>query len=109
MCHKYKLQVSCFGFLSSSLNVVWLLHTLKDYAQYDLCDAGLYSSETISMFFEGQVSGLVENSNNGIYSDTTNVINVKLCMMVLLTELYLFIPLSVALTISQGHGNVEQF
>ena len=51
------------------------------------------------MFFVGQVSGLVENFNVGIYSDTINVINVTLCMVVLLIELYLFIPLSVTLTI----------
>ena len=30
------------------------------------------------MFFVGLVSGLVENFNIGIYSDTINVINVKL-------------------------------
>ena len=52
----------------------------------------MYSREIINMFFIGQVSGLVGNFNIGIYSDTINVINVKLCMMVLLTELYLFIP-----------------
>ena len=36
-----------------------------------------------------------------------DVINVRLCMMVLLIELYLFIPLSVALTIFQGHSSVK--
>ena len=61
------------------------------------------------MFFVGQVSGLVESCNTGIYLDTINMINVKLCMMVLLIELYLFIPLSETLTIFQGHNNVEQF
>ena len=55
------------------------------------------------------MSGLVENLNIGIYSDTINVINVKLCMMVLLIEFYLFIPLSMTLTILEGHSNVEQF
>ena len=64
-----------------------------DYAQYDLCDSGVYSGEIINMFFIGQVSGLVKNFNIGIYPDTINVINVKLCMMILLTKLYLFIPL----------------
>ena len=33
------------------------------------------------MFLVGQVSGLVKNFNIGIFSDITNVINVKLCMM----------------------------
>ena len=36
-----------------------------------------------------------KNFNAVIFSDTINVINVKLCMMVLLSELYLFISLSV--------------
>ena len=66
----------------------------------------MYSREIINMFFLGQLSGLVINFNIGIYSDTLTVINVKLCMMVLLIELYLFIPFSVTLTIFQGHSNV---
>ena len=53
------------------------------------------------MFLVGQVSGL------GIFLDTINEINVKLCMMVLFIELYLFIPFSVT-TIFQGHGNIEE-
>ena len=48
------------------------------------------------------VSGLVNNFNTGIFSDT---INVKLCMTALITELYLFIPLSVALP----YLSVKQF
>ena len=55
-------------------------------------DSVVYSSEIINMFLVSQVSGLVENLNIGIYSDT---INVNLCMMILLIELYQFIPLSV--------------
>ena len=47
------------------------------------------------MFLVDQVSGLVENWNIGMFSDTINVINAKLCMVVLFFELYL----SVALTI----------
>ena len=70
-----------------SLNAVWLLHTLKDYAQYDLYYSGVYSIEMINMLFVGQVSGLVENFNIVIYLDTINVINVKLCVMVLPIEL----------------------
>ena len=78
-----------------------------NHAQYDLCDAGVYSRGIINMFFVGRVSGLVENFNNGIFSDTLNVINVKLCTMVLFIEFYLFIPLSVTLTIFQGHRYVS--
>ena len=69
----------------------------------------MYSREMINMFFVGQMSEIVENFNIRIYSDTINVVNVELCMMVLLIELYLFIPLSVALAIFQGHSNVEHF
>ena len=61
------------------------------------------------MFLIGQVSGLVRNFNIGIYSDTINVINVKLCMMSLLIELYMFITSSETMTICQGHSSVEQF
>ena len=67
-----------------------------------VCTRGRYN-----MFFISQVSGLVENFNIRIFSDTINVVNIKLCIMVLLIELYLFIPLSVTLTIFQGHRNVE--
>ena len=54
----------------------------------------MYPREIINIFFIGQVSGLVENFNTGIYSDSIVVMNVKLCTMVLLIELYLIIPLS---------------
>ena len=48
-----------------------------------LCDSGLYSREIINMFLVGQVSGLVENLNIGIYSDTISVVNIlKLCEIV---------------------------
>ena len=69
----------------------------------------MYSREIIYMFFIGHVPGLVKNFNIGIYSDTINVMNVKLCMMALLIELCMFIPLSVTLAIFQGHSNVKQF
>ena len=61
------------------------------------------------MFLVGQKYGFVENVNIVIFSHTINVINVKLCMMVLLIKLYLFISLSVTLTIFQGHSNIEQY
>ena len=61
------------------------------------------------MIFVGQVSGVVENFNIGIYSDTINVITLKRCTMVLLIKLYLFIPHSVTFTLFRGHSNVEQF
>ena len=58
----------------------------------------MYSTEIINMLLVGQVSGLIENFNMGISSDTINVINVKLCMIVLIHELYLFMPFSVTVT-----------
>ena len=42
-----------------------------------------------------------------IFSDTINVTNVKLCMMILHIELYLFITLSVTLTLFQGHSTEQ--
>ena len=61
------------------------------------------------MFLVGQVSGLVKNFNIEIFSDTRNVINVKLCLLILHIELYLFITLSVTLTLFQDHSSVKQF
>ena len=53
-----------------SLNVVWLIHSLKkDSAQYDSCDSDVSSREISIMCFVGQVSWLVENLNIEIYSD----------------------------------------
>ena len=61
------------------------------------------------MILVSQVSGFVENFNIRIFLDTINMTNIKLCMIVLLIELHLLIPLSVTLTIWQGHSNVKQF
>ena len=44
-----------------------------------------------------------------IFSDDMNMINVTVCMMVILIELYPFIPLSVTLIVFQGHSTVKQF
>ena len=44
-----------------------------------------------------------------IFLNIINVIYVKLCMAARLIELYLFIPLSVTMTIFQGHRSVKQF
>ena len=61
------------------------------------------------MFLVGQVSGPVQNLNIEIFSDSLNVINVEVGMMLLLGELYLFVPLSVSMTIFQGYRNGKQF
>ena len=70
------------------------------------CYSGVYSREIIYMFLIRQACGLVANFNTGIFSDTINVIKVKLCMMVLHTKLYLFITLSVTVTLFHGHSRV---
>ena len=61
------------------------------------------------MFLVVQVSGFVKDCNMGIFSDTINVINVKLCMVVLHIEHYLFIALSVTLTLYQDQKCVKDF
>ena len=50
-----------------------------------------------------------KNFNVAIFSDAINVVNIKLFMMVMLIEVCLFIPLSVTLTMFQGHSSVRQF
>ena len=55
-----------------------------------ICVTDLYSRKIINRIFFSKVSGLVESFNIWIYSDTLKVINVKLYMMVLFIELYLF-------------------
>ena len=48
-----------------------------------------------------------KNLNVATFLDTINVINVKFYMMVLLPGLYLSTPLSVTMTIFQGHRSVN--
>ena len=66
------------------------------------CATGTCSQEIIYMVLVRDASGLLRN-----FLDTINVINVKLCMMVLHIELYLFITLSVTLTSPEGHSSVK--
>ena len=56
----------------------------------------------------GQVSIAGKNFNVVIFLDTTIMINVKLCTMAVFIELYPFIPLSVSMTVFQGHSSVKQ-
>ena len=48
------------------------------------------------------------NFHVAIFSGYIKVMNIKLCKMVLLIQLYLFIPLSVTFTIFSGHSSVIQ-
>ena len=50
-----------------------------------------------------------KNLNVVILSDATNMINVKLSVMVALIGLYPFIPLPVTLIVFQGQCSVKQF
>ena len=79
---------------------------IKKFMHSMICVTGLYSREMINMFFIGQVCWHVKSFKIEIYSDTINIINVKLRFMVLLIELYLFTPLSVNLTIFEGHSTM---
>ena len=70
----------------------------KGHSQYELCCSGVCSREIIYVFLIGQVSWFVKNFNIQIFSGTITVIDVRICMVVLHIELYLFITLSVTLT-----------
>ena len=49
-----------------------------------------------------------KNLNGAIFSNTINMVNVKLWMMLDLTELYPSLPLSMTLIVFQGHSSVKQ-
>ena len=57
----------------------------------------------------GRVTVCGKNLNVAIFLDTINMINVKLCIMVVLTGFYPFILLSVTLIVFQGHSSVKEF
>ena len=63
----------------------------------------------ISVRPAGEVSMSCKDFNVAIFSDTISMINVKHCMIVVLIELQPFVPLSVTLTVFQGHSGVKQF
>ena len=63
----------------------------------------------ISVRPAGRVSVRGKNLNVANLSDTKNMINVKLCLMIVLIELYPFIPLSVNFIVFHGHGSFEIF
>ena len=50
-----------------------------------------------------------KNFNVKIFLHTITLMNVKLCIVVLLIEPYLFISPTVTLTIYQGHSSFKQF
>ena len=93
MCQKYKLQIVLFRFLSTVFLMLYgcYIHR-KDHVQYELCNSDVCSREIIYVVLVDQVSGLV-----------------KLCIMVLHIKVFLYITLSVTLTVFQGHSNIKQF
>ena len=63
----------------------------------------------ISLRLALRVSVCGRNFNVATFSEIVNMLNVKLCMMVVLIELYPLIPLSVTLIVFQGHSSVKHF
>ena len=57
----------------------------------------------------GRVSRHVKSIDFAIFLGHANMINIKLYMMVLYIEFHLYVPLSMTLTILQGHSSVKQF
>ena len=55
-------------------------------------------------WYASQLSVCGKNFYIAIFLDTINMINVKLCMMVVLIELYPFMLFSVTLIVFQGHS-----
>ena len=63
----------------------------------------------ISVRPAGRLSVCGKNFNIAIFSDTVSMIKVKVCTIVVLIELYPFVPLSVTFVLFQGHSSVKQF
>ena len=57
----------------------------------------------------GRVSDCVENFDVPFFWVTIDVVDLKLYLVVVLVELYLFMSLSVTLAICEGHSSVKQF
>ena len=62
----------------------------------------------ISVILASQTSVCGKNFNVAIFLDTVYMLNVKLCMIIVVIELYPFIPLPVTLTL-QGQSCVKLF
>ena len=64
----------------------------------------------ISVRPAGRLSVCGKNFNVcNFFFDALNMINGKLCMMLVLIKLYPLIPLSVTLVVFQGHSSVKWF
>ena len=66
---------------------------------------------SVSVLSSGLPTGMEQQQqqiNIAIFSDTMNVINVKLGMVILHIKFCVFIPFSVTWTVIQGHSSVKQ-
>ena len=77
-----------------------LLNTQKSYRKHIVLNLFnlLQKCESVYRSVLGQPCRMAQKLQCCDFSDTISVISVKLCMMVLLVELHLFIPLSVTVT-----------
>ena len=64
------------------------------------------SHETVYIMISVELASMAKKICIAIFSDTINVTGVRIYMRILLTELYLFIPFSMTVTIFQGHSYV---
>ena len=69
-----------------------------------VCIQGRY----FTCFWSVRCLGLSKSLTIGFSQTTINVINVKICVVVLHIELYLLVTLSVTLTLFQSHSSVKQ-
>ena len=76
------------------------------HAQYALFDSGMYLREIINTVFECQDMSKFWTLQ---FIWTHKCDNTKLCMMILLTKLFLFVELAVTLTTVQGRSSFKQF
>ena len=77
------------------------VHVLNHAIFFDLHEECVHVM--ISVGPAGLLSACGKNFNVAIFSDTVNVINVKLCMLVELIELYQLIAFAVTLIVFQSH------
>lgn len=90
LCH----DISCMGdcFVCTEFDFCWFL-THECRRVFVMTSVGLGMAKTDIV----------------ILLDTMNVLNVKLCMITILTELYLYVPLLVTFTTFQGHNSIRHF
>ena len=89
------------------LDVECLLYIVKRSCRIWFVQLWCVFTEIINMFLVGELSGLFRTVTFGVFSNSTLVIKVKVCMIILLINLYLFMPISMTLTVFQGYSSVK--